>query len=64
MAWPSVAEPWLNHEECMYMWAGQRALRILHDLFKQGKLSLTLTLTCGNCKGSCNQYLGTLESRP
>ena len=52
----SVAEPWLNHGECMYMWAGQRVLRLLRDLFKQGKLSLTLTLTWGNCKGSRTDY--------
>ena len=56
MAWQSVAEPWLNHGEYMYMLAGQWALRLLQDLFKQGKLSLTLTLTWGNCKGSCNNY--------
>ena len=56
MAWQSVAEPWLNHGECMYMWAGQRVLHLLQDLFKQGKLSLTLTLTWGDCKGSCNDY--------
>ena len=56
MAWQSVAEPWLNHGECMYMWVGQRVLCLLQDLFKQGKLSLTLTLTWGNCKGSCNHY--------
>ena len=36
---------WLNHGECMYMWAGQRVLHLLQDLFNQGKLSLTLTLT-------------------
>ena len=47
---------WLNHGECMYMWAGQRVLHLLQDLFKQGKLSLTLTLTWGDCKGSCNDY--------
>ena len=35
---------------------GQRVLRLLQDLFKQGKLSLMLTLTWYNCKGSCNNY--------
>ena len=38
------------------MWAGQRVLYLLQDLFNQGKLSLRLTLTLGNCKGSCNDY--------
>ena len=38
------------------MWAGQRVLDLLQDLFKQGNLSLTLTLTWSDCKGSCNDY--------
>ena len=40
----------------MYMWAGQLVLHLLQDLFKQGKLSVTLTLTWGDCKGSCSDY--------
>ena len=49
---------WLNHGECMYMWAGQWVLHLLQDLFKQGKLSLTLTLTWLDvtARGSCNDY--------
>ena len=30
------------------MWAGQQVLRLLQDLFKQGKLLLTLTLSFGD----------------
>ena len=40
----------------MGVWAGQQVLPLLQDLFKQGKLSLMLTLTWGDCKGSCNDY--------
>ena len=59
MAWQSVAEPWLNHGECMcmYMWAGQRVLHLLQDLFNQGKLSLMLTVTWGDCKGSWDSWV-------
>ena len=56
--WQSVAEPWLNHigSACICMWPEQRVLRLLQDLFRQGKLSLTLALTWGNSRGSCNDY--------
>ena len=54
---------WLNHGECMYMWAGQRVLHFLQALFKQGKLWLMLTWTWGDCKGSCNNYIYNWDSR-
>ena len=36
------------------MWAGQRVLCLLQNLFKQSKLSLMLTLAWGKFWGSCN----------
>ena len=41
-------------EECMHVW--QRVLCLLHNLFKQSKLSLMLTLARGKCWGSCSDY--------
>ena len=38
------------------MWAGQCVLCLLQNLFKQSKLSLTLTLARGKCWGSCSDY--------
>ena len=38
------------------MWAGQRVLCLLQNLFKQSKLSLTLTLARGKCWSSCSDY--------
>ena len=38
------------------MWAGQRVLCLLQNLFKQSNLSLTLTLARGKCWGSCSDY--------
>ena len=61
--WHSVAAPWLNHGWTMAkscrnacMWAGQRVLCLLQNLFKQSKLSLTLTLARAKCWGSCSDY--------
>ena len=48
----SMTKSWGVH----VMWVGERVLCLLQDLFKQGKSLLTLTLTWGNCKGSCNDY--------
>ena len=45
-----------SYGEYMYMWPEQRVLRLLQDLFRQGKLSLTLALTWGSSRGSCNDY--------
>ena len=39
---------------CRYMWAGQQVLRLLRDTFMQSKLSLTQTLTRGNCDYNSN----------
>ena len=54
---------WLNHGWTMAkscrsacMWAGQRVLCLLQNLFKQSKLSLTLTLARAKCWGSCSDY--------
>ena len=54
---------WLNHGWTMAklcrsacMWAGQRVLCLLQNLFKQSKLSLTLTLARGKRWGSFSDY--------
>ena len=57
MAWHSVPEPWLNHAEVhVAMWAGQRVLCLLQNLFKQNKLSLPPILARDKCWGSCSDY--------
>ena len=46
------------------MWAGQRVLHLLQDLFKQGKLSLTLTLELEvTARAVVTITTGTLERR-
>ena len=59
------AEPWLNHEGVhTCMWAGKWVLCLLQDLFKQTKLTLTLTLTWGNCEDSTKGSVETVFDNP